>query len=510
MSGRKGNIHETEKFQNEKCNTENFSVLVDMQSWFMMDKANTHQFQPSWPTGVFVILVWLMMASPLMAEIQDLRKEIVQESERYRAKHFPDGRMPPKHDWRKQRPLRWGETTPPEAPGGVGYGYYFYDNALLWTNSTVADYYVVVPTLLNEKVSYLYLTSTCRAQLGTESLIEFNGPNEAAFWIYDWAQAAANRWQLFMNLPNDHPEYLTQRPDEFAVTRQMIHVRNGTYYLGFANGQYQWQNQVMLFNFTLGDWDLIYSYNYGTTNLTDNLYGNDGDPTGYWGPIVETFGTFTNVNSVGFDLIRLFQDGNPNAFWLSPTNSYAVMSSPWQLLTEAPNTSFTAAVNSTNLGGAYSMGTLCVTTSTNAASFSLSPPAGIVSSNWVITPMSNGWDKIVVGLPPGAYSITFNPVPGLASPAQQSFAIATNSITMVQAVYYVPAPVFQSVTTASGSIIFSWSATTGFVYQLQYKTNLNEANWVNLGGTITASNTVLSATDAIGSDEQRFYRVQQQ
>jgi len=92
------------------------------------------------------------------------------------------------------------------------------------------------------------------------------------------------------------------------------------------------------------------------------------------------------------------------------------------------------------------------------------------------------------------------------------FTIATNSITTVPAFYYayVPAPEFQSVATASGSITFSWSATTGFVYQLQYKTNLNDANWVNLGGTITASNTVLSATDAFGSDMQRFYRVQQQ
>jgi hypothetical protein len=454
-----------------------------------------------------------MMTSPLMAEIQDIRKEIAQESERYRAEHFPDGRMPPKHDWRKPGPLRQGQSTPPETPGGVGFGYYFYDNALLWTNSTIADYYVIAPTLLGQPVSYLYLTSTCRAQLGTEALVEYDATSAVAFWIYDWAQAAANRWQLFMNLPIDHPEYLTKRPDEFAFTRQMVHLRNGTYYQGFADGQFQWQNQVMLFNFNRGDWDLIYSYNYGTTSLTDNLYGSGGDSTGFWGPILETFGSYTNINPVGFDLIRLFQDGNPDAYWLSPANSHVETSSPWQLLTEAPNTSFTAAVSSTTLfRNTNNVGTLCVTASTNAAAFSLSPPAGMVSSNWLITPMSNRWDKIVVGLPPGAYSITFNPVPELVSPAPQMFTIATNSITTVPAFYYayVPAPEFQSVATASGSITFSWSATTGFVYQLQYKTNLNDANWVNLGGTITASNTVLSATDAFGSDMQRFYRVQQQ
>jgi hypothetical protein len=80
---------------------------------------------------------------------------------------------------------------------------------------------------------------------------------------------------------------------------------------------------------------------------------------------------------------------------------------------------------------------------------------------------------------------------------------------MVQA-DYVYAPKFQSVTTAGGSVIVSWSATAGFMYQLQCKTNLNETNWVNLGSTITASSTILSATNAFGSDKQRFYRVQQQ
>jgi hypothetical protein len=459
-----------------------------------------------------VILVWLMTAPALMAEVRDIRKEIAQESARYRADHFPNGRLPPKHDWRTQWPLRRGAGTAPEAPGGVGYGYYFYSNALLWTNSTVADYYVIAPTLPGQNVSDLYLTSTCRAQLGTESLIAYDGSDEAAFWIYDWAQPASNRWQVMMDLPIAHPQYLTVRPDEFGVMRQVIHVRNGTYYLGFDQGQYQWQNRVWLFNFNRGGWDLIYSYSYGTAHLTDNLYGGGGDPTGFWGPIVETFGSYTNIHPVGFDLIRLFQDANPNPFWLNLTNSYVEKAPPWQLLTQATNTSFTVGVNATNpAAGAYAVGTLCVTANTNAAAFSLSPADGMVSSNWVVTPWSNRWDNIVVGLPPGDYSITFNPVPGLASPAGQLFTIASNNITTVQAVYhYAPAPGFQSVAADGDSITFSWNSITGLVYQLQYKTNLNQTNWVNLGGAITASNATLSATDTFSPDPQRFYRIEQQ
>ncbi len=224
-----------------------------------------------------------------------------------------------------------------------------------------------------------------------------------------------------MDLPLAHPQYLTMRPDEFAINRQMIHVRNGTYYLGFANGQFQWRNQVMLFNFTRGGWDLIYSYNYGTANLTDNIY-TSGDGNGFWGPIVETFQTYTNINPVGFDLIRLFQDGDPNPFWLDTTNSYVEKSSPWQLLSAAPNSGFIVAVNSTNLGlDTNSLGTLCVTANTNTASFSLIPSAGTNASGWVISPLSNRWDKVVVGLRPGAYSITFNPLSGLTTPAPADF-----------------------------------------------------------------------------------------
>lgn len=463
-----------------------------------LNACRRRSFRSAW---VVVILAWLVMASTLRAEIQDIREVIAKESERYHTQHFPDGRMPPKHDWRNQRQLRRGESGPTEVPGGVGYGYFFYNDALLWTNSTIADYYVVAPNFLGGNVYYLYLTSTCRAQLGTESLIEYNGANEAQFWIFDWAKYPANPWQVMIDLPTSNPQYLTVRPDEFAVTRQMIHLRNGTHYLGFADGQYQWQNQVMLFNFNRGDWDLVYSYNYGTTNLTDNIYGNGGDSIGFWGPIVETFETYTNVNPVGFDLIRLFQDNNPNAFWLSTNNSYVLTSSPWQLLTQAPNTSFTVAVSPTNISvGSYNTGTLCVTASTNVGSFSLIPPAGIISPNWVITPLSNCWDKTVAGLPPGAYSITFNPVPGLATPAQQIFTIATNSITMVQAVYgtNVAGSAPQLSTIRSGAqFILTWP-TNAFGFVLQSSTNLGpSAVWntnlpmpVVVGGQYAVTNLI--------------------
>jgi hypothetical protein len=71
----------------------------------------------------------------------------------------------------------------------------------------------------------------------------------------------------------------------------------------------------------------------------------------------------------------------------------------------------------------------------------------------------------------------------------------------------VPAPVLQSVTGTGGTVTFTWSAVVSAVYQLQYRMDLVQGNWSNLGDAITATNIVMSAYDSIGPDPQRFYRL---
>src|SRR5665213_2262384 len=91
---------------------------------------------PHWQAGTLVALLWLLLSPSLTAAVEDRREAVAQESQRYRAEHFPDGHMPPKHDGRHLL-----SEQPKEVPGGVGYGYYYGNAALLWTNSTIADYY---------------------------------------------------------------------------------------------------------------------------------------------------------------------------------------------------------------------------------------------------------------------------------------------------------------------------------------------------------------------------------
>ena len=71
----------------------------------------------------------------------------------------------------------------------------------------------------------------------------------------------------------------------------------------------------------------------------------------------------------------------------------------------------------------------------------------------------------------------------------------------------VPAPLLQSVIGADGTVTFTWNSVVNADYQLQYCTDLTQTNWTDLGSLITATNTVMSATDLIGPDPQRFYRL---
>jgi sugar lactone lactonase YvrE len=68
-------------------------------------------------------------------------------------------------------------------------------------------------------------------------------------------------------------------------------------------------------------------------------------------------------------------------------------------------------------------------------------------------------------------------------------------------------PLIQNVTLTNGVISFTWSGTSNALYQVQYLTDLAANNWTNLGGSFSGS-TTMSASDFIGTNRQRFYRVE--
>jgi hypothetical protein len=71
----------------------------------------------------------------------------------------------------------------------------------------------------------------------------------------------------------------------------------------------------------------------------------------------------------------------------------------------------------------------------------------------------------------------------------------------------VPAPSFQGAVRSGGSFRLTWGTAVGAVYQMQYTTNIDPGNWVDLGNPITAASSSETVTDTIGTNHQRFYRV---
>jgi hypothetical protein len=70
-----------------------------------------------------------------------------------------------------------------------------------------------------------------------------------------------------------------------------------------------------------------------------------------------------------------------------------------------------------------------------------------------------------------------------------------------------PIPAIQSVSRSGNTINFSWASSVGHGYQIQYKTSLTQAGWLNLGSPITALGPLTSSSDTIGPDPRRFYRI---
>ena len=68
-------------------------------------------------------------------------------------------------------------------------------------------------------------------------------------------------------------------------------------------------------------------------------------------------------------------------------------------------------------------------------------------------------------------------------------------------------PVIQIVAQSGSALTFTWSAITNQAYQIQASTNLAYGNWTNSGGVITATNSIITNSQAIGAYSQQFYRV---
>jgi large repetitive protein len=124
------------------------------------------------------------------------------------------------------------------------------------------------------------------------------------------------------------------------------------------------------------------------------------------------------------------------------------------------------------------------------------------------------------GAPPGA---AINAVSGLFTwtPPGTGFSYVTNVTVRVTddgvpsmnaaqalAIAVVAAPIMMTVKKAGSTAVVYWRSALGKHYQLQFKHDLSETNWTNIGGVIAATDFITSESDqTLGADQERYYRV---
>lgn len=62
---------------------------------------------------------------------------------------------------------------------------------------------------------------------------------------------------------------------------------------------------------------------------------------------------------------------------------------------------------------------------------------------------------------------------------------------------------------AGGTVALTWNSSSSFMYQLHFKTNVNQTNWSNLGSLIMGTGSLITVNDNISTNSQRFYRLEQ-
>ena len=94
---------------------------------------------------------------------------------------------------------------------------------------------------------------------------------------------------------------------------------------------------------------------------------------------------------------------------------------------------------------------------------------------------------------------------GLSAGAGQPANFVASDFAAYAPCAFLP-PVIMSPTQTNGVVSFAWSAISGEVYQVQYKSDLSQIDWSSLGGTLSTTSGILSVSDRT-TNSQRFYRV---
>jgi len=150
-------------------------------------------------------------------------------------------------------------------------------------------------TLGGPSTDLLFLTSSNLASAGTESLIEYQNPNEAVFRVWDWSYPPdpQTKSRFVVNVPHaqwgDHLITVTIDGNQYPS----VYIANRTLRTDPITNK--WQNDVCLYNGATQTWDLVWNYPFTWTAPAATKHYE-------WGPILEVKGQtpYGTTNKIGY------------------------------------------------------------------------------------------------------------------------------------------------------------------------------------------------------------------
>ena len=118
---------------------------------------------------------------------------------------------------------------------------------------------------------------------------------------------------------------------------------------------------------------------------------------------------------------------------------------------------------------------------------SIDPASGLLTWTPTNAPATNTLSVIV----------TDNNVPSLS--ATQSFTVTV--------LLPPPAPQLGNLSLSAGALGFSWPSAVGYLYRVQYKTDLTATNWTTVASDQPGTGSPLSISVSLTNAPQAFYRV---
>ena len=113
-------------------------------------------------------------------------------------------------------------------------------------------------------------------------------------------------------------------------------------------------------------------------------------------------------------------------------------------------------------------------------------------------------NQVITNWPPGAALWV---VWEMTDPAGKSQGLGIDNLSFAASSQPLMAPVSLNIQRFATNLVFNWPTLVGQKYQVEFKDDLNQANWIPLGNTLTGNGGVLLFTNVLDESPQRFFRL---